>query len=54
MVRVFNQSLDNIIVLDPYYFMLELIVEPRKNYQGNVSLVIAEKVNVKEKVLNKI
>lgn len=43
MVRIFNQSLDNRIVLDPYYFMLELTNEPCKDYQGNVSLVITEK-----------
>ncbi len=43
MVRIFNYSLDNKIVLDPYYFMLELIDEPCKDYQGNVNLVITEK-----------
>lgn len=43
MVRIFNQSLDNKIVLDPYYFMLELTDEPCKDYKGNVSLVITEK-----------
>ena len=43
MVRIFNQSLDNRIVLDPYYFMLELTDEPCKDYKGNVSLVITEK-----------
>ena len=43
MVRIFNQSLDNRIVLDPYYFMLELTDESCKDYQGNVSLVITEK-----------
>ena len=43
MVRIFNQSLDNRIVLDPYYFMLELTDEPCKDYKGNVCLVITEK-----------
>ena len=43
MVRIFNQSLDNRIVLDSYYFMLELTDEPCKDYQGNVNLVITEK-----------
>lgn len=43
MVRIFNQSLDNKIVLDPYYFMLELTDETCKDYKGNVSLVITEK-----------
>ena len=43
MVRIFNQSLDNRIVLDPYYFMLELTDEICENYHGNVNLVITEK-----------
>lgn len=43
MVKLYNKSLDNRIVLDPYYFMLELTDEPYKDYQGNVSLVITEK-----------
>ncbi len=43
MVRIFNQTLDNRIVLDPYYFMLELIDEPCKDYHGNGNLVITEK-----------
>ena len=43
MVRIFNQSLDKRIVLDPYYFMLELTDELCKDYKGNVSLVITEK-----------
>ena len=43
MVRIFKQSLDNRIVLDPYYFMLELNDKPSKNYQGDASLVITEK-----------
>ena len=42
-VRIFNQSLDNRIVLDPYYFMLELTDEICENYHGNVNLVITEK-----------
>ena len=43
MVRIFNQSIDNRIVLDPYYFMLELTDEICENYHGNVNLVITEK-----------
>ena len=43
MIRIFNQSLDKRIVLDPYYFMLELTDELCKDYKGNVSLVITEK-----------
>ena len=50
MVRTFNQSLDNKIVLDPYYFMLELTDEPCKDYKGNVSLVITEKAIRNEKL----
>lgn len=42
-VRVFNQSLDNKIVIDPYYFMLELTDKVCKDYHGNASLVITEK-----------
>ena len=43
MVRIFNQSLDNRIVLDPYYFMLELTDEICENYHGSANLVITEK-----------
>ena len=52
MVRIFNQSLDNRIVLDPYYFMLELIDEPCKDYHGNANLVITEKA-IRNQKLNK-
>ena len=53
MVRTFNQSLDNRIVLDPYYFMLELTDEPCKDYKGNVSLVITEKAIRNQKLNDK-
>ena len=43
MVRIFNNALDNRIVLDPYYFMLELTDEICENYHGNANLVITEK-----------
>ena len=43
MVRVFNQSLDREIVLDPYYFMLELTDEICKGYHGSANLMITEK-----------
>ncbi len=43
MVRIFNQSLDKGIVLDPYYFMLELTDKVRKNYNGSANLIITEK-----------
>ena len=42
-VRIFNNALDNRIVLDPYYFMLELTDEICENYHGNANLVITEK-----------
>ena len=51
MVRLFNQSLDNGIVLDPYYFMLELTDDPCKNYQSGANLVITEKA-IRNQVLN--
>lgn len=43
MVRIFNKSLDDGIVLDPYYFMLKLDSDIKENYKGNASLVITEK-----------
>lgn len=44
MVRIFNKSLDEGIVLDPYYFMLKLTGNIKKNYyRGEASLVITEK-----------
>lgn len=43
MVRIFNKSLDDGIVLDPYYFMLKLDGDIKENYRGNASLVITEK-----------
>ena len=52
MVRIFNQSLDNRIVLDPYYFMLELTEEICENYHGNANLVITEKA-IRNQKLNK-
>lgn len=43
MVRTFDKALDNRIVLDPYYFMLELTDEVCKDYKGNAKLLITEK-----------
>lgn len=43
MVRVFNQGLDNKIVLNPYYFMLRLTDNVCKDYHGNADLVISKK-----------
>ena len=51
-VRLFNQSLDNKIVLDPYYFMLELSDEICKDYQGSAKLVITEKTIRNHKLNN--
>lgn len=42
-VRIFNKSLDEGIVLDPYYFMLKLNDEAKENYKGSATLVITEK-----------
>ena len=51
MVRIFNNALDNRIVLDPYCFMLELTDEICKNYHGAANLVITEKT-IKNQDLN--
>lgn len=51
MVRAYDQSLDNKIVLDPYYFMLELTDEVCGNYHGSANLVITEKA-IRNQVLN--
>lgn len=50
-IRIFNKSLDDGIVLDPYYFMLKLDDEIKEKYQGKATLVITEKV-VRNQVLN--
>ena len=42
-VRIYNYSLDNKIVLDPFYFMLELTDEICNDYHGSANLVITEK-----------
>lgn len=42
-VRIFDKSLDEGIVIDPYYFMLKLNGEIKENYRGNATLVITEK-----------
>lgn len=53
MVRLFSISLDNGIVLDPYYFMLELTDDVRENYRGKAKLVITEKA-IRNQKLNKL
>ena len=52
MVRIFNQSLDKGIILDSYYFMLELTDEVCKNYSGNANLIITEKAIRNQKLNN--
>ena len=42
-VRIFNESLDNGIVLDPYYFILRLNDDVKENYKGSATLIITEK-----------
>ena len=53
MVRIFNQSLDKGIVLDPYYFMLELTDKVCKNYNGSANLIITEKAIRNQKLNDK-
>ena len=51
-VRIFNKSLDEGIVLDPYYFMLRLDDEIKPCYKGSATLVITEKT-IRNQKLNK-
>lgn len=50
MVRIINSSLDSDIVLDPYYFMLELTDGLCKDYHGKAKLVITDKA-IRNRVL---
>lgn len=43
MVRSFNVAIDCGIVLDPYYFMLELTDDVSSDYHGNARLIITDK-----------
>ena len=52
-VRIFNKSLDEAIVLDPYYFMLKLNDEVKENYKGSATLVITEKAIRNQKLNEK-
>lgn len=52
MVRIYDKALDNGIILDPYYFMLELTDEVCKDYHRGASLVITEKA-IRNQVINK-
>lgn len=51
MVRIYKKSLDSRIVLDPYFFMLELTDPITPDYHGNAKLVITEKA-VRNQKLN--
>lgn len=53
MVRIFNKSLDEGIVIDPYYFMLKLNDEVKENYEGSATLVITDKAIRNQKLNEK-
>jgi hypothetical protein len=50
MVKLYNQALDSRIVLDPYYFMLELSNRVAPNYRGRAKLVATEKAIMNPKL----
>ena len=50
-VRIYNKSLDEGIVIDPYYFMLKLDDKIKENYNGKATLIITEKA-IKNQKLN--
>lgn len=52
LVRIFNKSLDEGIVIDPYYFLLRLDDEIKENYKGKATLIITEKA-IRNQKLNK-
>lgn len=52
LVRMFDKSLEDGIVLDPYYFMLRLEEEVKPSYKGRASLVVTEKA-IRNQKLNK-
>lgn len=43
MVKLYNKALDKKIVIDPYYFMLELTNKIVPNYHGRARLIITER-----------
>ena len=53
MIRIYSESLDSGIILDPYYFMLELTDDICKDYHGRADLVITEKTIRNNKLNNK-
>ena len=52
LVKTYSYSLDNEIVLDPYYFMLELTDGITPSYKGKASLVVTDKA-IRNQFLNK-
>ena len=51
LVEIYNEAIVSRIVLDPYYFMLELTDEIKENYHGKAKLVITEKA-IRNQCLN--
>lgn len=51
-VKVFDEALDKRILLDPYYFMLELTDDIVEDYHGRANLVITEKAIRNQKLDN--
>ena len=43
LVKIISKGLDDNIVLDPYYFMLQLTDEVKENYEGRARLLITDK-----------
>jgi len=52
LVKTYSYSLDSKIVLDPYYFMLELTDNITPSYKGKASLVVTDKA-IRNQFLNK-
>ena len=52
MVRIYRKSLDSRVVLDPYFFMLELTDPVTENYHGKATLVATEKAVRNQKLNN--
>ena len=53
MVRMYNKALDDKIALNPYGFMLKLEDEITRDYKGKASLVLTDKVLVKNNSENR-
>ena len=50
MVKIYSHALDKKIVIDPYYFMLELSSRLAPNYRGKAKLVATEKAIMNPKL----